>query len=137
MIPTSALVSSYVENTPFRSGSLVVGQGWLTQGWLTHWRAIHIARNIRAVGFNGRRPMKQNITLALDREVLLAARVFAAQQGTSVSAMLAEELREKIGKDRRYEHSKQIALSMLEQPWSLGGLGINNREVLHDRTSLR
>lgn len=81
--------------------------------------------------------MKQNITLALDREVLLAARVFAAQQGTSVSAMLAEELREKIGKDRRYEHSKQIALSMLEQPWSLGGLGIKDREVLHDRTLLR
>jgi hypothetical protein len=81
--------------------------------------------------------MKQNITLSLDREVLLAARVFAAQQGTSVSAMLAEELREKIGKDRHYEHSKQIALSMLEQPWPLGGQGIGNREALHDRTSLR
>jgi hypothetical protein len=36
--------------------------------------------------------MKQNITLALDREVLLAARVFAAQQGASVSAMLAEQV---------------------------------------------
>ncbi len=81
--------------------------------------------------------MKQNITLALDREVLIAARVFAAKQGTSISAMLAEELREKIAKDRRYEHSKQIALSMLEQPWSLGGLGIKDRELLHDRTSLR
>lgn len=81
--------------------------------------------------------MKQNITLALDREILLAARAFAAQQGTSVSAMLTEELREKIGKDRRYAHSKQIALSMLDQPWSLGGFGIKDREALHDRTSLR
>ena len=81
--------------------------------------------------------MKQNITLALDREVLLAARVFAAQQGTSVSAMLADELIEKIGNNRRYEHSKQIALSMLEQPWSLGGQGLNDREALHDRTALR
>lgn len=81
--------------------------------------------------------MKQNITLALDRENLKAARVFAAKQGLSVSAMLAEELREKIGKDRRYEHAKKIALAMLEQPWSLGGLGIKDRVVLHDRTSLR
>lgn len=81
--------------------------------------------------------MKQNITLALDREVLVAARVFAAQQGTSVSAMLAEELVEKIGSNRRYEHSKQIALAMLEQPWSLGGQGVDDREALHDRSALR
>lgn len=81
--------------------------------------------------------MKQNITLALDREILLAARVFAAKQGISVSAMLAEELREKIGTANRYEHAKQIALAMLEQSWSLGGQGIKDREMLHDRTSLR
>ena len=81
--------------------------------------------------------MKQNITLALDREILKAARVFAAKQGLSVSAMLAKELREKIGTASRYEHAKQIALSMLEQSWSLGGQGIKDREMLHDRTSLR
>ena len=81
--------------------------------------------------------MKQNITLALDREVLAAARVFAAQQGTTVSAMLAEELIGRVENHRRYEHSKQIALSMLEQPWPLGGLGVSDREALHDRTALR
>jgi hypothetical protein len=81
--------------------------------------------------------MKQNITLSLDRDVILAARVFASQKGTSVSAMLAEELNDKVAKIRRYEHSKQIALAMLEQPWSLGGLGITDRESLHDRADLR
>ena len=81
--------------------------------------------------------MKQNITLALDQEILLAARVFAAKKNTSISAMLAEELYEKIGKERLYEHSKQIALAMLEQSWSLGGIGMKNREALHDRTLLR
>lgn len=81
--------------------------------------------------------MKQNITLALDRQVLVAARFFAAQQGTSVTAMLAEELMEKMANHHRYAHSKQIALSMLEQPWSLGGQGINDREALHDRSALR
>ena len=81
--------------------------------------------------------MKQNITLALEQEDLQAVRVFAAQQGLSVSAMLAGDLREKIGKERRYEHSKQIALAMLDQSWSLGGHGIEDREALHDRASLR
>lgn len=81
--------------------------------------------------------MKQNITLALDQELLSAARVFAAKKSTSISAMLADELREKIGKERLYEHSKQIALAMLEESWSLGGHGMKDREALHDRNSLR
>ena len=42
--------------------------------------------------------MKQNITLALDQEVQKAARAFAARRGTSISAMLAEDLRMKIEK---------------------------------------
>ena len=33
--------------------------------------------------------MKQNITLAIDQGLLKRARSFAAQQGTSLSAMLA------------------------------------------------
>lgn len=62
------------------------------------WWIAAVARNIRVIKFYGSHSMKQNITLALDREVLVAARVFAAQRGTSVSAMLAEEL---IERDRR------------------------------------
>lgn len=81
--------------------------------------------------------MKQNITLALDRETLKAARTFAARQGTSVSAMLADELRLKVERQRRFEQSKQIALGLLDQAFSLGGQGIENREALHERTKLR
>ncbi len=81
--------------------------------------------------------MKQNITLALDRETLKAARAFAARQGTSVSAMLADELRLKVGRQQRFEQSKHIALDLLEQAFSLGGQGIRDREALHDRAKLR
>lgn len=81
--------------------------------------------------------MKQNITLALDQEILKAARVYAAQQGTSISALLADNLREKVERQRHYEQSRQIALALLDQSWSLGGKGFDNREELHDRSALR
>lgn len=81
--------------------------------------------------------MKQNITLALDQEILKAARALAAQRGTSISAMLADELHMKVEQQHHYEHSKQIALAMLDPGFSLGGQGIVNREMLHDRTALR
>lgn len=81
--------------------------------------------------------MKQNITLALDQEILKAARVYAAQQGTSISALLADNIREKVERQRHYEQSRQIALALLDQSWSLGSKGIDNREALHDRSALR
>lgn len=81
--------------------------------------------------------MKQNITLALDQEILKAARALAAQRGTSISAMLADELHLKVEQQRHYEHSKQIALAMLDRGFPLGGQGIANREALHDRTAFR
>ena len=81
--------------------------------------------------------MKQNITLALDQDILKAVRAYAAQQGTSVSAMLADDLRMKLAQQRCYEHSKRIALVMLDQGWSLGGQGVNDRGALHDRPVLR
>ena len=81
--------------------------------------------------------MKQNITLALDQEILKAARAFAAQRGTSISAMLADDLRIKIEQQMHYEQSKQIAFAMLNQAFALGGQGVMNRESLHDRTALR
>jgi hypothetical protein len=81
--------------------------------------------------------MKQNFTLALDQTILKAARALAAQRGTNISAMLAEELQMKVEHQRRYDHARQIALSLLERGFSLGGQGITDRETLHDCTALR
>ena len=81
--------------------------------------------------------MKQNITLALDRKLLKAARALAARHGTSISAMLAEELRAKVEQQTRHEHARQAALAMLARPWSLGGQGVQDREALRERSALR
>jgi len=81
--------------------------------------------------------MKQNITLALERRIIKAAKVFAARQGTSVSALLADELHNKIERQRQYDQFKQVALALLEQSFPLGGQGAKDRDSLHDRSALR
>jgi hypothetical protein len=81
--------------------------------------------------------MKQNITLALDKQVVKKARAFAAQRGTSVSGMLAEELRKIVENETRYQQAKVKALAQLNSPFQLGGAKMANREALHDRQGLR
>jgi hypothetical protein len=81
--------------------------------------------------------MKQNITLALDKQVLKKARAFAARRGTSVSAMLAGELLKIVAEETQYEQAKAKALAQLNSPFRLGGAKVANREALHDRQGLR
>jgi len=81
--------------------------------------------------------MKQNITLSLDNRLLKRARAFAAQRGTSVSAMLADELRKIVAHDAAYEQAKTKALVYLSSPFRLGGAKVASREALHDRQGLR
>ena len=81
--------------------------------------------------------MKQNITLSLDGRFLKRARAFAAQRGTSVSAMLANELRSIVERETIYAQAKAKALAQLDSPFRLGGAKIASREALHDRQGLR
>jgi hypothetical protein len=81
--------------------------------------------------------MKQNITLAIDKQLLKRARTFAAQRRTSVSAMLADELRNIVARETEYEQARAKALAQLRSPFRLGGEKMPNRESLHDRQNLR
>ena len=82
--------------------------------------------------------MKHNITLAIDRDLLKHARALAAQQGTSVSGLLAAELRRLVQNNDEYQQNKAKALALLASPpFRLGGRGVGDREALHDRQGLR
>jgi hypothetical protein len=83
------------------------------------------------------RHMKRNITLAVDQRLLKRARVLAAQRGTSVSAMLADELFRILDHETAYEQAKVRALARLSSPFHLGGEKMASRESLHDRQNLR
>ena len=76
--------------------------------------------------------MKQNVTLSLDRELLSKLRVIAAQRATSVSGMLAEELTAIVERSERYEQSKRVAMSALDEGFHLGGRPAS-RDELHER----
>ncbi len=81
--------------------------------------------------------MKQNITLAIDERLLKRARAVAAQRGTSISGLLAQELARLVDRQAAYAQAKVKALAYLQNPFHLGGAGISNREALHDRQNLR
>jgi hypothetical protein len=81
--------------------------------------------------------MKQNITLAVDQRLLKRVRAVAAHRGTSVSAMLADELLRILNRETAYEQAKMRALARLRSPFRLGGEKMASRESLHDRKNLR
>jgi hypothetical protein len=76
--------------------------------------------------------MKANITLKLDKELLREARILAAEEGTSISALLAAKLEEAVRKRRDYEAAKKRALAILHKGWNLGGRPLS-RDEMHER----
>ncbi len=77
--------------------------------------------------------MKTNITLKLDKDLLRKVRVLAAEQDTSVSALLAQQL-EKAVRDRDgYERAKKHALAILKKGFDLGYTPPASRDEFHER----
>jgi len=76
--------------------------------------------------------MKQNITLAIDNELLKRARTLAVQRRTSVGSLLEDTLQSIVERETEYEQSKRKALAQLSAPFRLGGGIALNREALHD-----
>ena len=79
--------------------------------------------------------VKHNITLAIEPNLLKKARAIAARRGRSVSALLADELRELVAEDARYATARKRALAALCSPLSLGGTPLTRNE-LHERRRL-
>lgn len=76
---------------------------------------------------------KSNITLSVDSALLRDAKVVAAQRGTSVSQMMADQLESLVRKDREYELAKQEALALLEKGFDMGWSAPASRDELHER----
>ena len=75
---------------------------------------------------------KRNITVQVDEEVVEQARVIAARRGTSISALLAQQLCTLAAHDARYEHAKAHALEAMAEAADRGGVTWR-REDLYDR----
>jgi hypothetical protein len=77
--------------------------------------------------------MKSNITLKIDTELLREARIMAAQEDTSISALLGRQLESLVRRRKAYEGARRRALARLKEGWNLGWTAPRSRDELHER----
>jgi hypothetical protein len=75
----------------------------------------------------------KNVTITLDEEVALWARIRAAERDTGVSRLVGEMLREKILEERNYQAAMQHYLSRQPKRLKRAGAKYPRRRELHDR----
>ena len=77
--------------------------------------------------------MKSNITLKLDAALLRNIRILAAEEGTSISAMLAARLEQILRQRKSYDRARRRALARLRDGMKLGWTPPRSRDELYQR----
>jgi hypothetical protein len=77
--------------------------------------------------------MKTNVTLKLDSTLLREARILAAEEGTSISALLAARLEQILKERRAYDRARKRALARLREGLDLHWTPPRSRDELHER----
>ncbi len=77
--------------------------------------------------------MKANITLKLDAALLREIRVLAAEEGTSISALLASRLEQLVRDRKTYDRARKRALARLREGLDLQWTPPRSRDELHER----
>jgi len=77
--------------------------------------------------------MKTNITLKLDAALLREVRGLAAEEGTSVSALLAARLEQIVRERKTYDRARRRALARLREGLDLQWTPSLSRDELHER----
>ena len=80
---------------------------------------------------------KQNLTIRLSKETIRKAKVLAARQSTSISALIAEQVDRLTQEDDAYEQAMKRSIARMEQGFHMGGVHDWDRDSLHDREALR
>jgi hypothetical protein len=77
--------------------------------------------------------VKTNVTLKLDADLLREARVLAAEEGRSLSALLADRLEALIRERKAFERARRRALARLRDGLDLRWTPPRSRNELHER----
>jgi hypothetical protein len=77
--------------------------------------------------------MKANITLKLDADLLREARILAAEQDTSISALLAARLEEIVRQRKTYDRARRRALARLREGLDMQWTPPRSRDEIHER----
>lgn len=77
--------------------------------------------------------MKTNVTLKLDASLIQEARVLAAEEGLSISALLTERLEALVRERKAFDKARRRALARLRDGFDLGFTPAKSRDELHER----
>jgi hypothetical protein len=77
--------------------------------------------------------MKTNLTLKIDADLLREVRVMAAEQDTSISALLAAELERLVRERKAYGQARRRAQARLRHGFNLNWTPPKSRDELHER----
>ncbi|HEV8129799.1 MAG TPA: DUF6364 family protein [Acidobacteriota bacterium] len=77
--------------------------------------------------------MKTNVTLKLDADLLREARVIAAEEGRSVSALLTDRLESLVRERKAFDRARRRALARLREGLDLRWTPPRSRHELHER----
>jgi len=77
--------------------------------------------------------MKTNVTVNIEVGLLREARILAAEQGTSISALLAAQLEKAVRERKAYRQARRRALARLQKGFDLGRTPPRSRDELHER----
>ena len=76
---------------------------------------------------------KTNVTLSIDADLLKQARVLAAEEGTSISALLTGRLEQEVRDRKGYHQARRRALARLRTGFDLHWAPPRSRDELHER----
>lgn len=76
---------------------------------------------------------KQNLTICLERNTILKAKILAARRSTSISGLLAQQVEILVGEEEAYERAERQAIALLDQGFHMGGFIDASRDELHER----
>jgi hypothetical protein len=77
--------------------------------------------------------MKINITLKVDAELLREAKILAAENGTSISVLLAAHLEQTVREGKAYDRARKRAFARLREGMNLHWTPAGSRDDLHER----
>jgi hypothetical protein len=77
--------------------------------------------------------MKANITLKIESDLLQEARILAAEEGSSISAMLANLLEKAVHQHKGYDQARRSALARMRAGYNLRWIHTRSRGELHER----
>ena len=77
--------------------------------------------------------MKTNITLKVDADILREARILAAEEGRSISALVTERLESMVRERKAFDKARRRALARLREGLDLQWTPPKSRDELHER----